>query len=77
MINGSIRITELTKELNGNILTVSYQVESADTAAITSVVLLNSAGQTLSRANVFVPVVGKVVLKHSIKVNEGGQINGG
>lgn len=77
LINGSIRITELTKELNGNILTVSYQVESADTAAITSVVLLNSAGQTLSRANVFVPVVGKVVLKHSIKVNEGGQINGG
>ncbi len=76
LINGNIRIDSLTKAQNGNILTVSYPIRPADTEVITSLALLSADGQVLSQATVYVPVVENIMLKHNIKVEEGGKING-
>ena len=76
LINGNIRIDSLTKAQNGNILTVSYPITPADTEVITSLDLLSADGQVLSQATVYVPVVENIMLKHNIKVEEGGKING-
>lgn len=74
-VNGSVSISNLTKTVSDNILTVEYTVNPADTAEITSVELLDSSGTVLTVSTVYVPVTGPVVMKHNIPVNEGGITN--
>lgn len=75
-INGTISITDLTKSVSGNILTITYTVAAAQTAEITSVELLDGAGNVLTSSQVYVPVGDSVVMKHTIPVNEGVITNG-
>lgn len=76
VLNGTIVITDLTKEQEANILTVSYAVTAAQTAAINSIALQDKEGNILTQATVYVPVTEQVMLKHNIAVNEGGEVNG-
>ena len=43
-INGTISITDLSKSVSGNVLTITYTVAAAQTAEITSVELLDGEG---------------------------------
>lgn len=70
-INGTIQITQLTKSVNVNILTVTYTVAAAQTTEITSVELLDGEGNVLTSSQVYVPVGDSVVMKHTIPVSEG------
>lgn len=76
VLNGTIVITDLTKEQTGNVLNVSYAVTKAETAAINSIALQDKEGKILTQATVYVPVTEQVVIKHSIAVSEGGDVNG-
>ena len=76
-INGTISITDLTKSLSGNVLTITYTVAAAQTAEITSVELLDGEGNVLTASQVYVPVGDAVVMKHMIPVSEGVVNNGG
>lgn len=80
-LNGSVLVGTLTKtvtpasSLGGPAaLTVTYNVTPAMTDAITSVELMDSSGDTLTRMSVYVPVTETVNLRHTILVQE-GQLN--
>ena len=75
-INGTISITDLSKSVSGNVLTITYTVAAAQTAEITSVELLDGEGNVLTASQVYVPVGDSVVMKHTIPVNEGVIANG-
>lgn len=70
-INGTVSITELTKSVSGNILTISYTVTQAQASEITSVELLDTDGTVLTSSQVYVPVGESTILKHTIPVSEG------
>lgn len=70
-VNGSISITELTKQVTGNTLTVSYTVGESQATEITSIALLDADNNVLTSSEVYVPVTGNTVLTHTIPVAEG------
>lgn len=76
-INGTISITDLSKSVSGNVLTITYTVAAAQTAEITSAELLDGEGNVLTASQVYVPVGDSVVMKHTIPVSEGVVNNGG
>lgn len=76
-LNGSIRIDDLTKTVDGAALSVSYTVEPAQTPAITEAALLDKDGNVLTRSSVYVPVNDVTMLKHLIPIKEGGTADGG
>lgn len=76
-INGAISITNLSKSVENNILTITYTVANSQTAEITSVELLDADGGVLTSSTVYVPVGDTVVMKHTIPVAEGVVQSGG
>lgn len=75
-INGTIAVSDITKSVSGNICTVTYTVQPAQTDTITSVSLLRSDGTALTTASVYVPVSQAVLMTHTIPVSEGVNTNG-
>ena len=75
-INGTIEITDLNKNAEGNILTVTYTVAQSQAETVTSTELLDADGVVLTSSAVFVPVSGATLLKHTIPVSEGVTGNG-
>ena len=76
LINGSISISDLTKSVESNTLTITYTVTESQTQEITSYALLNSSGETLSAQQIYVPVQTSVFMTHTIPVAEGVANNG-
>ena len=70
-LNGSLTISDLSKSVSGNTVTVSYTVQPSQLSEITQVALQNSSGKNLTAANVYILVTDTVILKHSIPVQEG------
>lgn len=75
-VNASKIITDLTKSVSGDTLTVSYTVNASDASSVTRVELLDSAGTPLTSAAVYIPVTGPTIIKHTIPVKEGVTGNG-
>jgi len=80
-INGSIDIGTINKAVNpaqyvggAATLTVSYNVTTTMTDAVTSVALMDANGNALTSMNVYVPVTETVNLQHTILIQE-GQLN--
>lgn len=80
-INGSIDIGTINKAVNpaqyvggAATLTVSYNVTTTMTDAVTSVALMDSGGNALTSMSVYVPVTETVNLQHTILIQE-GQLN--
>lgn len=76
-LNGSIAVASINKSQSGSTVTVEYTVTEAMTTEITAVTLLDSEGNALTSANIYVPVSGQVVMKHIIPVAEGVVNDGG
>lgn len=76
-INGTISITNLSKSVENNILTITYTVANSQTSEITSVELLDAEGDVLTSSTVYVPVGDTIVMKHTIPVSEGVVQSGG
>ena len=70
-LNGSLTISDLSKSVSGNTVTISYTVQPSQLSEITQVALQNSSGKNLTAANVYILVTDTVILKHSIPVQEG------
>lgn len=71
-INGSIVIEDITKEVNGNTLTVSYGLTQSQVPEVTKIELLDAAGNALTSSTIYVAVANDgVQLKHTIPVKEG------
>lgn len=75
-INGTISISNLSKSISDNILTVTYTVTQEQTAQITQADLLDSEGNVLTSSTVYVPVTASTIMKHIINVSEGVKSNG-
>lgn len=75
-VNGSISITDLTKEVSGNICTITYTIQPSQTTEITSLSLLREDGTVLTTSDVYVPVSQAVLMTHTIPVAEGVASNG-
>lgn len=71
-LNGSIPITTIAKNVSENFLTVTYDVAASQASEITKAELLDSNGNALTSANVYVPVGSDgIQMKHVIPVKEG------
>ena len=68
-INGTVSISDLTKSVEDNTLTVSYTVTGV--TEITLVELLDGEGNVLTSSSIYVPVGESTVMKHTIPVAEG------
>lgn len=80
-INGSIDIGTINKAVTpaqyvggAATLTVSYNVTTTMTDAVTSVALMDADGNALTSMSVYVPVTETVNLQHTILIQE-GQLN--
>lgn len=80
-INGGIDIGTINKAVTpaqyvggAATLTVSYNVTTTMTDAVTSVALMDANGNALTSMNVYVPVTETVNLQHTILIQE-GQLN--
>ena len=69
-INGIIAITELEKTTNENTAVIQYTITEEQTAVVTSLELLNAAGEVLTASPVYVPVTDNVVFKHNLPIKE-------
>lgn len=70
-INGTVTITNITKTVTANTLSLTYSVTPDQAAEITSIELLNSNGNALTSSTVYIPVNEAIVMKHTIPVEEG------
>ena len=70
-LNGTLTISNLTKTVDENTVTISYTVQPTQTSEITQVALQNASGETLTSSMVYIPVTDTVILKHSIVTQEG------
>lgn len=75
-LNGSVLLTNLTKSVENNQLTVSYLVTTAQVSEVTSIELLDSSGNVLTSTQVYVPITSGTEFEHFIPVNEGVMNNG-
>lgn len=75
-VNGTTVISNLSKSVAGSTLTVTYSVTPEQASEITLLELLDSAGTVLTSSQVYVPVSGNTVLKHTIPVTEGVNASG-
>ena len=70
-INGTVTITNITKTVTANTLSLTYSVTPDQAAEITSIELLNSNGNALTSSTVYIPVNEAIVMEHTIPVEEG------
>lgn len=69
-VNGTVAISTLTKETDGNTAVIQYTVTEAQAAAVTQLELLDSGGDVLTTSTVYVPIEGEAVFTHKIPVEE-------
>ena len=69
-INGTTTISDITKSVSGSVVTVEYTVNSAQAQTVTQIELLNSGGNVLTSASVYVPITDPATFTHSIPVQE-------
>lgn len=69
-VNGTVAISTLTKETDGNTAIIQYTVTEAQAAAVTQLELLDSGGNVLTTSTVYVPIEGEAVFTHKIPVEE-------
>lgn len=69
-INGTTTISDITKSVSGSTATVEYTVNSAQAQTVTQIELLNSGGNVLTSASVYVPITDPATFTHSIPVQE-------
>lgn len=71
-INGSILIPDISKSFQSGQLWVTYPISPDQTDEITRVELLNTQGEALTSASVYIPVTDTVSVRHTITLREGG-----
>lgn len=76
LINGTVSITDLTKTVANNTLTVLYTVFPSQATEVTSIALLDSQGNVLTETTVYVPVGDETQFQHIIPIAEGVVNNG-
>ena len=76
LINGTVSITNLTKTVANNTLTVLYTVLPSQATEVTSIALLDSQGNVLTETTVYVPVGDETQFQHIIPIAEGVVNNG-
>lgn len=69
-VNGTVAISTLTKETDGNTAVIQYTVTEAQAATVTQLELLDSGGNVLTTSTVYVPIEGEAVFTHKIPVKE-------
>lgn len=69
-VNGTVAISTLTKETDGNTAVIQYTVTEAQAATVTQLELLDSSGNVLTTSTVYVPIDGEAVFTHKIPVKE-------
>lgn len=69
-VNGTVAISTLTKETDGNTAVIQYTVTEAQAAAVTQLELLDSGGNVLTTSTVYVPIEGEAVFTHKIPIEE-------
>ena len=77
LVNNTIPVAGINKAQDGSVLTITYPISAAQTGAINQVALLDADGVRLVSANVYIPVVDTVTVKHTITLAEGGVANAG
>ena len=70
-LNGETVIEEITKQQDGNVLTVSYTVTPESVEQINKIELLDAQNTALTSIDVYVPVTTTTSLKHTITTKEG------
>lgn len=70
-INGTLVISELSKTVSENTLTITYTVTPTQASEITQVELLKADNTVLASSTIYVPVDQSTILKHIIPVQEG------
>mgnify|MGYP000878501604 FL=1 len=72
-INGTFMVPAfVTKTAVNNLVTVEYEISETDgIPEITQIELLDSVGTVLADSAVYVPILERVILKHTILVKEG------
>lgn len=70
-INGTLVISDLSKTVSENTLTVTYTVTPTQASEITQVELLKADNTVLASSTIYVPVDQSTILKHIIPVQEG------
>ena len=72
-INGTFMVPAfVTKAAVNNLVTVEYEISETDgIPEITQIELLDSVGTVLTDSAVYVPILERVILKHTILVKEG------
>lgn len=72
-INGTVSITDITKSVEDNVLTVTYPVTSEQATTVTQAELLKADGTVLTSAATYVAISAgqNTVMKHIIPVQEG------
>lgn len=76
LVNNTIPVAGINKVQDGSVLTITYPVSAAQTGAINQVALLDASGVPLVSAQVYIPVVDTVSVKHTITLAEGGVTSG-
>jgi hypothetical protein len=76
LLNGTVSITDLTKTVENNTLTVQYTVLPSQATEVTSIALLDSQGNALTETTVYVPVGDETQFQHIIPIAEGVVNNG-
>lgn len=72
LINGTIKLSNFRlKNVDSNVVSIEYDVDSSMTNLITDIKLLNANDEVLTQSAVYVPVTQTVVSKHIITVKEG------
>ena len=69
-VNGTVAISTLTKETDGNTAVIQYTVTEAQAATVTQLELLDSSGNVLTTSTVYVPIDGEAVFTHKLPVEE-------
>lgn len=65
------RIPDKYDKRQGSTLTLTYQATPQQIGEITTISLLDEAGEALTTSQVYIPVVDATVIKHTIPVLEG------
>ena len=72
-VNGTTPVTIESKSASGNILTVTLQIQPSDTDEVNSVQLLDSSGNALTSAAIYLPITTTQLITSTITFEEGTQ----
>lgn len=71
-INGTIPITDISKSVSANVLTVTYDVLPTQASEVTSAELLAADGTVLfSASGIYMAIADQINIKHTINIKEG------